>query len=48
VDGVIYVASGYSFVHAVDAKTGKLLWRYDPEVAKARAPSCAPAGASVG
>ena len=35
VDGVIYVASGYSFVHAVDAKTGKLLWRYDPEVAKA-------------
>ena len=35
VDGIIYVASGYSFVHAVDAKTGKLLWRYDPEVAKA-------------
>ena len=35
VDGVIYVASGYSFVHAVDVKTGKLLWRYDPEVAKA-------------
>jgi quinohemoprotein ethanol dehydrogenase len=35
VDGVIYVASGYSFVHAVDAKTGKLLWRYDPEVLKA-------------
>ncbi|HLA70710.1 MAG TPA: PQQ-binding-like beta-propeller repeat protein, partial [Steroidobacteraceae bacterium] len=32
VDGVIYVASGYSFVHAVDAKSGKLLWRYDPEV----------------
>ncbi|HEX5162999.1 MAG TPA: PQQ-dependent dehydrogenase, methanol/ethanol family [Steroidobacteraceae bacterium] len=35
VDGVIYVASGYSFVHAVDARSGKLLWRYDPEVAKA-------------
>ena len=35
VDGVIYMASGYSFVHAVDVKTGKLLWRYDPEVAKA-------------
>jgi quinohemoprotein ethanol dehydrogenase len=34
VDGVLYVAAGYSFVHAVDAKTGKLLWRYDPEVAK--------------
>jgi quinohemoprotein ethanol dehydrogenase len=34
VEGVIYVASGYSFVHAVDAKTGKLLWRFDPEVLK--------------
>src|SRR5688572_27659861 len=34
VDGVVYVASGYSLVHAVDARTGKLLWRYDPEVAK--------------
>jgi quinohemoprotein ethanol dehydrogenase len=34
VEGVIYVASGYSLVHAVDAKTGKLLWRYDPEVSK--------------
>jgi quinohemoprotein ethanol dehydrogenase len=34
VDGVIYVAAGYSFVHAVDAATGKLLWRHDPEVAK--------------
>ena len=34
VEGVIYVASGYSFVHAVDAKTGKLLWRFDPEVFK--------------
>ena len=34
VDGVLYVAAGYSFVHAVDAKSGKLLWRYDPEVAK--------------
>jgi quinohemoprotein ethanol dehydrogenase len=34
VDGVLYVAAGYSFVHAVDAKTGKLLWRYDPEVTR--------------
>src|SRR6476660_6619937 len=30
VEGVVYVASGYSFVHAGDAKTGHLLWRYDP------------------
>ncbi len=34
VDGVIYFAAGYSFVHAVDAKSCKLKWRYDPEVAK--------------
>ncbi len=32
VDGVLYFASGYSIVHAVDAATGKLLWRYDPKV----------------
>ncbi len=31
VDGVLYVAAGYSIVHAVDAKTGKLLWRVDTE-----------------
>jgi quinohemoprotein ethanol dehydrogenase len=34
VDGVIYFAAGYSVIHAVDAKTGKLLWRHDPEVWK--------------
>src|SRR5688572_25875714 len=34
VDGVIYVAAGYSFVHAIDVKTGKLKWRYDSEVTK--------------
>ncbi|CAB1367655.1 PQQ-dependent dehydrogenase, methanol/ethanol family [Denitratisoma oestradiolicum] len=34
VDGVIYFAAGYSIVHAVDARRGKLLWRYDPEVTK--------------
>jgi quinohemoprotein ethanol dehydrogenase len=31
---VLYFASGLSKVHAVDARTGKLLWRYDPEVGK--------------
>lgn len=31
VDGVLYFASGLSIVHAVDAATGKLLWRYDPK-----------------
>jgi len=34
VDGVIYAAVGLSVVHAVDARTGRLLWRHDPEVAK--------------
>ncbi|HEY0914077.1 MAG TPA: PQQ-binding-like beta-propeller repeat protein, partial [Solimonas sp.] len=32
VDGVIYTAVGYSIVHAIDARTGKLLWKYDPKV----------------
>jgi quinohemoprotein ethanol dehydrogenase len=33
VGGTLYFASGLSIVHAVDAATGKLLWRYDPRVA---------------
>jgi quinohemoprotein ethanol dehydrogenase len=32
VDGVVYVAAGFSIVHAVDARTGQLLWRFDPNV----------------
>jgi quinohemoprotein ethanol dehydrogenase len=32
VDGVLYFAVGYGIVHAVDAATGKLLWKYDPQV----------------
>ena len=34
VNGVLYFASGYSVLHAIDAITGKLLWKYDPEVYK--------------
>ena len=34
VNGVVYFSQGMSIVHAVDGKTGKLLWRYDPEVAQ--------------
>ncbi len=34
VDGVLYFAIGYSVVHALDARTGQLLWKYDPEVYK--------------
>ena len=33
-DGVIYTTSAWSIVYAFDAKTGKLLWQYDPKVPK--------------
>lgn len=36
VDGVIYLAVGFSVVKAVDAATGKLLWSYDPHCAPAK------------
>jgi quinohemoprotein ethanol dehydrogenase len=32
VDGVIYTTGTWSVVYAVDARTGELLWRYDPGV----------------
>lgn len=32
VDGVIYMAVGYSEVYAVDAVSGAVLWTYDPQV----------------
>jgi quinohemoprotein ethanol dehydrogenase len=35
VEGVMYVTSAWSVVYALDAKTGKQLWVYDPEVDKA-------------
>ncbi len=35
IDGTLYVAAGYSIVHAVDARSGRLLWRYDPHVGRA-------------
>ncbi|MGB1885365.1 MAG: PQQ-dependent dehydrogenase, methanol/ethanol family, partial [Gammaproteobacteria bacterium] len=34
VDGVIYFTGSFSKTRAVDAKTGKLLWEYDPESVK--------------
>jgi quinohemoprotein ethanol dehydrogenase len=34
VDGIVYFTVGQSIVHAVDAQSGKLLWRHDPEVTK--------------
>ena len=32
VDGVMFVSAPWSKVHAIDAKTGKKLWTYDPKV----------------
>ncbi len=37
VDGVLYVSSAWSVVHAFDAATGEPLWRHDPEVPRERA-----------
>ncbi len=32
IDGVIYISTAWSKVMALDARTGKLRWRYDPQV----------------
>ena len=32
VDGVLYVTGSWSIVVALDARTGRELWRFDPEV----------------
>jgi PQQ-dependent dehydrogenase (methanol/ethanol family) len=37
VDGIMYATSAWSIVHALDARTGKHLWTWDPEVAKDKA-----------
>src|SRR4051812_8899564 len=31
VDGVLYFSGGYAKVYAVDARSGRTLWTYDPE-----------------
>lgn len=35
VDGIMYTSGAWSIVFAHDARTGKLIWKYDPEVPKA-------------
>lgn len=35
VDGVLYVATGYSVVRAIDVTTGRQLWRFDPQAPEA-------------
>jgi quinohemoprotein ethanol dehydrogenase len=37
VDGVMYFTGSWSVVFAVDARSGKQVWKYDPEVPKAYA-----------
>src|SRR5450432_1435890 len=32
IDGVMYVSTAWSLVKAYDARTGRLLWAYDPQV----------------
>ena len=32
VDGLMYVTASWSIVHAIDARTGKARWVYDPKV----------------
>jgi len=32
VDGVMYVTASWSVVHALDARTGRRIWTYDPKV----------------
>ncbi len=41
-DGVIYITTSWSRVHALDAKTGRLLWSHDPKVpgSAGRKPCC--------
>ena len=34
VDGIMYVTASWSVVHAIDARSGKRLWSYDPKVDK--------------
>ncbi|WP_088183002.1 PQQ-dependent dehydrogenase, methanol/ethanol family [Sphingobium sp. Z007] len=35
IDGIVYTATGYTVVRAIDAVTGKLLWEYDSKAAEA-------------
>jgi quinohemoprotein ethanol dehydrogenase len=34
IGGTVYFAAGYSVIRALDARSGKLLWMYDPKVAQ--------------
>lgn len=36
VDGIMYVSASWSVVHAIDARTGKRIWTYDPGVDRSK------------
>lgn len=36
VDGVMYTTGAYSILYALNAKTGELLWKYDPQVTRSK------------
>jgi len=36
VDGIMYQTASWSVVHAIDARTGKQLWTYDPKVDRSK------------
>ena len=35
IDGVLYFSTGYSIIHALEARSGRELWSYDPKVPEA-------------
>ncbi len=43
-DGKMYTTGSWSIVYALDAKTGELLWQFDPKTPKASSPSLSPTG----
>ena len=49
VDGVMYLTSAWSLVYALDARSGELLWRYDPGVEREtlRKTCCGPVNRGV-
>jgi quinohemoprotein ethanol dehydrogenase len=34
VDGIMYISGPWSVVHAIDARTGKKIWTFDPDVSR--------------
>src|ERR1700754_3278622 len=49
IDGVLYNISAFNIVTAYDGRTGKILWTYDPHVARewARLACCGPSSRGI-